>query len=175
MRRIRYASLLAAGCLAVSAVLAQPDGALTQQALTQSDAMEEQIIAWRRHLHQHPELSYQEHQTAEYIAAALADMPGFEVQTGIAQTGIKAVLKGGKPGPVVALRADMDALPVAEQNDLPFKSAVTAQWQGNEVPVSHACGHDAHMAMMLGAAKVFSDLRDELPGTVVLLFQPAEE
>lgn len=102
-------------------------------------------------------------------------MPGIEVETGIAQTGIKAVLTGGRPGPVVALRADMDALPVEERNDLPFKSTATAEWRGQEVNVSHACGHDTHMAMLLGAAKILSDIREDIPGTVVFLFQPAEE
>lgn len=137
--------------------------------------IEDQIIEWRRHFHQHPELSYQEHETAAYIAEALSQMPGIEIETGIAQTGIKAVLTGGKPGPVVALRADMDALPVEERNDLPFRSTAKAEWRGQEVHVSHACGHDAHMAMLLGAAKILSDMREDIPGTVVFLFQPAEE
>lgn len=139
------------------------------------DAAEAQIIQWRRHLHQHPELSYEEQRTAAYVAEALARMPGIEVQNGIAKTGIKAVLRGGKPGPVVALRADMDALPVLERNELPFRSTVKALWQDQETPVSHACGHDAHVAMLLGAALALSQVRAELPGTVVFLFQPAEE
>jgi amidohydrolase len=159
-----------------SAQAAPDDGAaLATRALALADASEAQVIAWRRHIHEHPELSYQEQQTAAYIAAALAKMPGIEVQTGIAKTGIKAVLRGGKPGPVVALRADMDALPVAERNELPFKSRALALWQGKEVPVAHACGHDTHVAMLLGAAQTFSQMRAELPGTVVFLFQPAEE
>jgi amidohydrolase len=168
-------SLLAASCLMAGTAMAQASSSLVDQALSKADALEQQVIEWRRHIHQNPELSYQEHNTAAYIKAALETMPGYEIQTGIAQTGIKAVLKGGKPGPVVALRADMDALPVLERNDLPFKSTAKGQWQGKEVPVSHACGHDTHVAMLLGAAKVFSDMRDQLPGTVVLLFQPAEE
>ncbi len=97
------------------------------------------------------------------------------MQAGIAKTGIKAVLKGGKPGPVIALRADMDALPVEERNDLAFRSSARAQWQGKETGVMHACGHDAHVAMLLGAAEVLSRMRADLPGTVVFLFQPAEE
>lgn len=138
-------------------------------------AVGDQVIAWRRHLHQNPELSYQEVQTAAYVAKALAAMPGIEVQTGIAKTGIKAVLRGAKPGPVVALRADMDALPVAERNTLPFRSTAKALWRGQETPVAHACGHDTHTAMLLGAAQVLSGMRDQLAGTVVFLFQPAEE
>jgi amidohydrolase len=129
--------------------------------------VEPRVIAWRRHIHQHPELGFQEVKTAAYVAEALRRMPGIEVQTGIAKTGIKAVLKGGKPGPVVALRADMDALPVEERNDLPFKSQVPG--------VMHACGHDAHVAMLLGAAEILSRIRAEIPGTVVFFFQPAEE
>src|SRR5688572_5720186 len=132
-----------------------------------ANEVEPRVIAWRRHIHQYPELGYQEAKTAAYIAEALRKMPGIEVQTGIAKTGIKAVLKGGKPGPVVALRADMDALPVTERNDLPFKSQVPG--------VMHACGHDAHVAMLLGAAEILSRLRAEVPGTVVFFFQPAEE
>lgn len=148
---------------------------LTTHAFSLADASEAQVIAWRRHIHQYPELSYQEVETAAFISAALAKMPGMEVKTGIAKTGIKAVLKGGKPGPVVALRADMDALPVLERSDLPFKSTKKAMWLHREVPVSHACGHDTHVAMSLGAAQVLSQMQEQLPGTVVFLFQPAEE
>ncbi|RYH30282.1 MAG: amidohydrolase [Alcaligenaceae bacterium] len=151
------------------------DDALALRALALADASNAQVIEWRRHIHQHPELSYQETQTAAYIAAALAEMPGLEIQQGIAKTGIKAVLRGGRPGPVVALRADMDALPVAERNDLPFKSTAKAAWLNGEVGVAHVCGHDTHVAMLLGAASALSAVRQELPGTVVFLFQPAEE
>lgn len=169
-------SFLNIGASAQTAQTAQDgNAALATRALSLADASEAQVIEWRRHIHQHPELSYQEVQTAAYIAAALAKMPGIEVQPGIAKTGIKAVLRGGKPGPVVALRADMDALPVLERNDLPFKSTDKAPWLNSEVPVSHACGHDTHVAMLLGAAQAFSKMRAELPGTVVFLFQPAEE
>lgn len=139
------------------------------------DNVEPQVIAWRRHIHQNAELSFQEFKTSAYIAEALRATPGFEIQTGIAKTGIKAVLKGGKPGPVIALRADMDALPVEERNDLAFKSTARTEWQGKDTGVMHACGHDAHVAMLLGAADVLSKMRANLPGTVVLLFQPAEE
>ncbi|HEV8095563.1 MAG TPA: amidohydrolase, partial [Burkholderiales bacterium] len=140
-----------------------------------ADEVEARVIAWRHHIHQNPELSYQEVKTSAYVAAALRAMPGIEVQTGIAKTGIKAVLKGGKPGPVVALRADMDALPVEERNDLPFRSQAKAMWQGKETGVMHACGHDTHVAMLLGAAAILSKIRADLPGTVVFFFQPAEE
>ena len=139
------------------------------------DAVDAQVLTWRHHLHQNAELSYQEEKTAAYVAQALRGMPGIEVQTGIAKTGIKAVLKGGKPGPVIGLRADMDALPVEERNDLPFRSQAKAMWQGKETGVMHACGHDTHVAMLLGAAQVLSSMRAQLSGTIVFLFQPAEE
>lgn len=140
-----------------------------------ADAIEARVIEWRRHVHQNPELSFQEVKTAAYVAEALRAMPGIEVQTGIGKTGVKAVLKGGKPGPVIALRADMDALPVEERNDLPFRSQARAMYQGKETSVMHACGHDAHVAMLLGAASILSQIRAEIPGTVVFFFQPAEE
>jgi amidohydrolase len=180
MTKLRHQlSVLAATCLltlnAASQTAPAAPSALAQQALALADASEAQVIEWRRYIHQHPELSYQEEQTAAYIAAALAKMPGIEIQTGVAKTGIKAVLRGGKPGPVVALRADMDALPVEERNDLPFKSTVKVDVLGKLTPVAHACGHDTHAAMLLGAAQALSKMRAELPGTVVFLFQPAEE
>ncbi|WP_253207142.1 M20 metallopeptidase family protein [Verticiella alkaliphila] len=154
---------------------AATQSALLARALSLADATENQVIEWRRHIHANPELSYEEVNTARYIAEALGQMPGIEIQTGVAKTGIKAVLKGGKPGPVVALRADMDALPVRENADFRFRSQVKAQWRGQETYVSHACGHDTHVAMLLGAAKALSEMRADLPGTVVFLFQPAEE
>ena len=158
-----------------AAVSATATDALTTRVFGLIDGSEKEVIDWRRHLHQHPELAYQEEKTAAYVAEALRAMPGIEVQTGIASTGVKAVLRGGKPGPVVALRADMDALPVPEQTGLPFASTAKGTWQGKEVPVSHACGHDAHVAMLLGAAKALSAVQADLPGTVVFIFQPAEE
>lgn len=132
------------------------------------------VVRWRRDFHQHPELGNREKRTSAVIAEELRKL-GFEVTTGIAHTGVVAVLKGGKPGPVVALRSDMDALPVTEQVDLPFKSVDKAMWNGQEVGVMHACGHDNHMAILLGAATVLSKLEAQLPGTVKLIFQPAEE
>lgn len=132
------------------------------------------VIAWRRDLHQHPELSNREFRTSKMVAGELTKL-GLEVQTGIAHTGVVAVLKGGKPGPVVALRADMDALPVTEQVDLPFASKAKAEFNGQQVGVMHACGHDAHVAMLLGAATALTSLQKELTGTVIFIFQPAEE
>lgn len=132
------------------------------------------IIEWRRYLHEHPELSNREYKTAEYVAAHLKSL-GLEVQTGVAKTGVVAILRGGKPGPVVALRADMDGLPVQERVDLPFKSTVTADYLGQTVPVMHACGHDSHVAMLMGTAEVLAGMKKDLPGTVKFFFQPAEE
>ncbi|HEY2853361.1 MAG TPA: amidohydrolase [Gemmatimonadaceae bacterium] len=132
------------------------------------------VVAWRRDIHQHPELSGQETRTAALVAAHLRRF-GIETRTGIGGTGVVGVLKGGRPGPVVALRADMDALPVTEDVDVPFRSHVRTQYNGQEVGVMHACGHDNHVAMLLGAAEVLSGMRERLPGTVVFLFQPAEE
>ncbi|MFS8980884.1 amidohydrolase [Cupriavidus necator] len=174
-RRYPLLKWIVSASLSVIAGSASADPTLLDQALSYADATEQQVISWRRHIHQHPELPWQEKETAKYIADALARMPGFQVQTGIAGTGIKAVLRGGKPGPVVAFRADMDGLPVQERNALPFKSTVKATYQGKETHVAHACGHDTHVAMLLGAAQVFSSIQKDLPGTVVLLFQPAEE
>jgi amidohydrolase len=177
----KIALLLLPAILAAAAAPAQPVqlpasvAETAAKALALADTTEAQVIAWRRRIHQHPELAWEEKETAALVAGALATMPGWEVTTGIAGTGVKAVLRGGRPGPVVALRADMDALPVLERNDLPFRSTARAAWQGVQTPISHACGHDAHTAMLLGAAEVFSKMRSDLPGTVVLLFQPAEE
>jgi len=133
-----------------------------------------QVIEWRRYLHQHPELSNREYHTAEYIAGYLKKL-GLDVQTGVAKTGVVAILHGGLPGPVVALRADMDALPVKERVDVPFKSVVTAEYMGDTVPVMHACGHDSHVAMLMGTAQVLSSMKKDVPGTVKFIFQPAEE
>ncbi len=136
------------------------------------------VIEWRRDFHKNPELGNREFRTSKIIAAHLEAL-GYQVTTGVARTGVVGVLRGGKApatgGPVVALRADMDALPVVEQGDLPFKSTVTTEWNGAQVGVMHACGHDNHMAILLGAATVLARMKDELPGTVKLIFQPAEE
>ena len=133
-----------------------------------------QVVTWRRDIHQHPELGNREVRTAALVAAHLKSL-GMEVQTGVAHTGVVGVLRGGKPGPVVALRADMDALPVTEQVDLPFKSTVKTQYNGQEVGVMHACGHDNHVAILMGTASVLAGMQKDLPGTVKFIFQPAEE
>jgi amidohydrolase len=139
-----------------------------------ADDVEPHVITLRHHFHQFPELSNREFNTAKRVAEELNKL-GLDVQTGIAKTGVVAVLDSGRPGPVVALRADMDGLPVKEVNDLPFKSVQKGEFNGNEVPVMHACGHDTHMAMLLGAAKILVDLKDKLHGKVKFIFQPAEE
>ena len=133
-----------------------------------------QVVAWRRDFHKNPELGNREVRTAKIIADELRKL-GYDVTTGVAKTGVVGVLKGGRPGPVVALRSDMDALPVAEQGNLPFKSTVKTEWNGQQVGVMHACGHDNHMAILLGTATVLARVKDRLPGTVKLIFQPAEE
>ena len=140
----------------------------------QTDEIFNQVVDWRRHFHQNPELSNREVKTAEYIADYLRDL-GIKVETDIAHTGVVGVLKGDKKGPVVGLRADIDALPVKERADVPFKSTKTTTYLGKEVGVSHACGHDAHIAMLMGAAKILTDMKEELRGTVKFIFQPAEE
>jgi amidohydrolase len=137
------------------------------------DQVESKVIEWRHHIHQNPELSNREFKTAEYVAAHLKSL-GIEVQTGIAHTGVVGILKGKKSGKVVALRADMDALPVVERNDLPYKSGVTSIFNGQETGVMHACGHDTHVAILMGVAEVLSKNRN-FPGTVKFIFQPAEE
>lgn len=132
------------------------------------------VVEWRRHIHQHPELGNREVKTAEMVANHLRSL-GIEVRTQVGVTGVVGVLKGGKPGPVVALRADMDALPVKERVNVPFKSEVTADYLGQTVPVMHACGHDSHVAILMGTAEVLSKMKKDVPGTVVFIFQPAEE
>lgn len=138
-------------------------------------AMEQQVIAWRRDLHQHPELGNREFRTSAIVAEHLRKLGLDEVRTGVAHTGVVGLLKGGRPGPVVALRADMDALPVTEQVELPFASKQRTQWNGEEVGVMHACGHDCHVAILMGVAQVLAGLREQLPGSVKFIFQPAEE
>ncbi|GAB57040.1 amidohydrolase [Rheinheimera nanhaiensis] len=132
------------------------------------------VISWRRDIHQHPELSNREVRTAAKVAAHLEKL-GLEVRTGIAHTGVVGILTGGKPGPVVALRADMDALPVTEQTGLPFASKVVSEFNGQQTGVMHACGHDAHVAMLMGAAEVLAKQRADIAGTIMFVFQPAEE
>ncbi|MBA2620847.1 MAG: amidohydrolase, partial [Acidobacteria bacterium] len=133
-----------------------------------------QVVEWRRHLHQYPELGNREFKTAEYIEKNLRRL-GIEVRTKVAKTGVVGILKGDLPGATVGLRADMDALPVSERVNLPFASKEKTEYNGQQVSVMHACGHDTHVAMLLGTAEVLSKMKSKLRGTVVLIFQPAEE
>ena len=141
---------------------------------TRINAVEQEMLTWRRHLHQHPELSNREAETAKFIAEKLR-LLGLEPKTGVARHGVVAVLKGAQPGPVVALRSDMDGLPVVEESTLPFASRARTEYEGRSVGVMHACGHDTHMAMLLATAKVLTGMKDRLRGSVVFIFQPAEE
>ena len=151
------------------------DGAaLEAEVRRRAAAVEEKVIAWRRDLHEHPELADQETRTSRLVAEHLRGL-GLEVRTDVARTGVIGVLRGGEPGPTVALRADMDALPVKEPEGLPFASKAKQPYLGKEVDVMHACGHDAHTAMLMGVAEVLAGIKDQLPGTVLFIFQPAEE
>ena len=136
--------------------------------------MEQKVIDWRRHIHQYPELSNQETKTGAYIAEHLKSL-GLKVQTGVAKTGVVALLETGKPGPVIALRADIDALPVTERNSLPFASKEKATYNGQETGVMHACGHDSHVAILMAVAEILSKNKSDLKGTIKFIFQPAEE
>ncbi|MGI2172907.1 amidohydrolase [Shewanella ulleungensis] len=162
------ASVFASSVYSSSTMASVPNAAeLTAQ-------VESKVIAWRRDLHQHPELSNREFRTSKVIEKHLKSL-GLEVQTGIAHTGVVAILKGGKPGPLIGLRADMDALPVTEVVDLPFASKATDTYRGQKVGVMHACGHDTHVAMLMGVAENLVKVKDSLAGDVMFIFQPAEE
>jgi amidohydrolase len=163
MKQAWFAALLALLAVDVAAQVDQLAG-----------EVEHKVIAWRRDIHANPELGNREFRTAKLVADHLRSL-GIEVKTGVAHTGVIGLLRGGRPGPVVALRADMDALPVTEQTGLPFASKVKAMWAGQETGVMHACGHDAHVAILMGVAEVLSKMRAELPGSVKFIFQPAEE
>lgn len=139
-----------------------------------TDKIMPQVVQWRRYFHEHPELGNREFNTAKLVADELRKL-GIEVRTGIAKTGVVGVLKGTQPGPVIGLRADMDGLPVTERVNVPFKSTVKSEYNGQTVGVMHACGHDTHVAMLLGTATVLSGMKDKIKGTVVFIFQPAEE
>jgi amidohydrolase len=171
-------SVLVLGVAAAAPAFAQPPRApaspIAAEIDTRAAAIEQELLAWRRHLHQHPELSNREVETSKFIAEKLRSF-GLDPQTGVAKTGVVAVLKGAQPGPVVALRADMDGLPVVEEVDLPFASRAKGEYEGRPVGVMHACGHDTHMAIALAAAKILSDLKGQLRGSVKFIFQPAEE
>jgi amidohydrolase len=175
MTSMRTTALLVA-CLAILPVpsTAQPaDSVVTAIDRTTAEILP-QVVGWRRDFHQHPELGMQEVRTSKIVTDHLRGL-GLEVQTGVSGTGVVGVLRGGRPGKVVALRADMDGLPVTEQVDLPFKSTEKATWNGQETGVMHACGHDNHIAILMGVATVLARMRAELPGTVKFIFQPAEE
>ena len=142
--------------------------------ISDAEEIEQQVIEWRRDFHEHPELSNREFRTAAKIAKHLQSL-GMEVNTGVAKTGVVGILEGKNTGKVVALRADIDALPVTERNNLPFKSEVTTEFLGTKTGVMHACGHDTHTAILMGVAEVLSENKDKLNGTVKFIFQPAEE
>ena len=167
-------SLLAGAAVALPAALPAQAPTLAARADAAVERVMPKVVGWRRDLHQHPELSNREVRTGKMVAAHLRAL-GLEVRDSVAHTGVVGVLRGGRPGPVVALRADMDALPVAEETDLPFRSTARSTYNGQDVGVMHACGHDAHTAMLMGAAEVLAGMKAELPGTVVFIFQPAEE
>jgi amidohydrolase len=168
---MRHAILLIALLAAASAAHAEISADELNAATA---ALETRVIEWRRDFHRHPELANREVRTAAKVAEHLRRL-GLEVRTGIAHTGVVALLKGRLPGPAILLRADMDALPVTERTDVPFRSTATGEFRGRTVGVMHACGHDAHTAILMGAAEVLAGMRERLPGTILLVFQPAEE
>jgi amidohydrolase len=168
---LRHASL--AALLLATVVPATPRPA-TDEIDRRAAEVEARVIAWRRDIHQHPELGNREFRTSALVADHLKRL-GIEVRTGVGHTGVVGILRGGKPGPVVALRADMDALPVTEPAGLPFASTVRATYNGQDVGVMHACGHDTHTAILMGVAEVLAGMKGSLPGTVLFIFQPAEE
>ena len=155
-------------------VVAQSNNRLHTEIDRRARELDAKVVAWRRDFHQNPELGNREVRTSKIVAEHLQKL-GLEVKTGVAHTGVVGVLRGGRPGPVVALRADMDALPVTEEVDLPFKSTVKTQYNGQEVGVMHACGHDNHVAILMGVAEMLTAMKAEIPGTVKFIFQPAEE
>ncbi len=159
------------GCISTYVIAAGVDRSHVEEL---SAGVEPKVIAWRRDIHAHPELSNRETRTAKLVAEHLKRL-GLEVQAGVAHTGVIGFLKGGRPGPTVAIRADMDALPVTEKTDVPFKSTVTTVYRGETVGVMHACGHDSHTAMLMGIAQILAGVRTSLPGNVLFIFQPAEE
>lgn len=173
MTRRLFPALLGA-CLLAPTLPAQSSPQFEAEIKRRAQEVLPQVVSWRRDLHEHPELGNRETRTAGIIAAQLRAL-GLEVRTGVATTGVVGILRGGKPGPAIALRSDMDALPVTEEVDLPFRSKVRSEFNGQPVGVMHACGHDMHMAMLLGTATVLAGMKEKLPGSVTFLFQPAEE
>ena len=142
---------------------------------SQAAQLNERVIRWRRDIHEHPELGNREFRTANLVAAHLRSLGFDDVTEHIAHTGVVGLLKGHKPGACVALRADMDGLPVVEETDVPFKSTIKAEWNGVPSGVMHACGHDTHVAILMGVAEILSGMRDDICGTIKFIFQPAEE
>lgn len=172
---MRKSSCIIPGLLLIAFGLnAQVNASLQSKVDKQARDIEQKMIDWRRDLHQNPELSNREFKTSAKVAEHLKSL-GIEVQTGIAHTGVVGILKGGKPGPVIALRADMDALPVTERNNLSFASKEKATFNGQETGVMHACGHDAHVAILMSVAEILSKNKNDLKGTIKFIFQPAEE
>ena len=166
--------LLSSALLLALPTLAAAQAAPRPEVQAAAAPLQAKVVQWRRDFHQHPELSNREERTAATVAAQLRKL-GLTPRTGIAHHGVVAIIKGGKPGPKIALRADMDALPVTEQTGLPFASKATSQYRGETVGVMHACGHDAHTAILLGVAEALVGMREQLPGEVMLIFQPSEE
>lgn len=160
--------------IVASCAVGQVNSKLQTKLNKQANEMEQSVIKWRRHIHQYPELSNQEMKTAAYVAEHLQSL-GLKVHTGVAKTGVVALLETGKPGPVIALRADMDALPVTERNSLPFASKEKTIFNGQETGVMHACGHDSHVAILMAVAEILSKNKSDLKGMVKFIFQPAEE
>src|SRR5260221_710453 len=173
VRRVARAAAVVAAFAASTAARAQ-SRTLAEEVDRRLPAVMPKVLAWRRDIHEHPELSNREARTGKLVADHLRAL-GFEVRDGVARTGVVGVLKGGRPGPVVALRADMDALPVTEEVDVPFKSVVRTEWSGQSCGVMHACGHDAHTAILMGVAEALPEMREHITGTVKFIFQPAEE
>lgn len=157
-----------------SCIINAQNSVLKTKISQKANALESKVVQWRRDFHQNPELGNREFQTAEKIASYLQSI-GIEVKTGIAKTGVVGILRGGKAGPVVALRADMDALPVKERVNLPFASKIEGEYNNQKVSVMHACGHDTHVAMLMGTATILAEFRKDIKGTVKFIFQPAEE
>lgn len=171
---MKFKSIALLSVLAANAALITPAFANDNKLTPLINNVESKVIDWRRHFHANPELSNREFKTAEVIAKHLRSL-GMEVQTGVAHTGVVGILRGGLPGKVVALRADIDGLPVTETVDLPFASKVKSTYAGQDVGVMHACGHDAHIAILMGVAEVLAQVKETIPGTVKFIFQPAEE
>src|SRR5262245_39590221 len=164
------ALLLAAGAAATVAHAQDQQTAIDRLA----HKVEAKVIAWRRDIHANPELGFEEVRTAALVANHLKSL-GLEVRTGVGHTGVVGILRGGKPGPLIGLRADMDALPIKEEVDLPFASKAVREYRGKPSPVMHACGHDAHTAILMGVAEMLAQIKGELAGSVMFVFQPAEE